>query len=213
MYKTFDQVVDLTNPTWKEIENRFYHLNIIEIHVVEWPLCVKLFDKQLLTDFLTVCKIDVKSVEKEIVMDIIDHIERQIFYFIPQRFISHKNHIETIILLEQLVEIWGFELTNDEYIEKCVDHNFYTETNKINMVKFFLKHGSTFNLASINCAYFCDKRMLELMIDNGVNPDDIAVNLMRQMEKSNNCFVEKLRFLGEKTDIVGYLDEMLHRQE
>jgi hypothetical protein len=115
---------------------------------------------------------------------------------------------ESIKLLDSLTETWGCDYSAQEYdyIKLCLEMS--DSASVYDIIKYFLEHGVMFQKHHIPNALLFGEKMMQLMLDNGVELDDIATIFCQKFCNAYPTQFANLKFLfGTGIDLFGYIDK------
>jgi hypothetical protein len=203
--------IDEKHPNWIKTVEYCKEKGMPELIVNNFVSYVKLFERDQLIDLREVCDpVELKSAEQIIVENILGHIGRK-FAMSNGLLVKCKDFEQTIMLLQDLVELWDFDLTAHDYINYCLHENWSPSEYCVTLVRFFLQNGKEFEAHHLKIYRNLNEDLIKLMIEYGVEPSDIAKSLLEKLKSENSKVIRNLNLLSTKVDILGHIDEVFFK--
>jgi hypothetical protein len=128
--------------------------------------------------------------------------------------LEYVEELEDMVkLLESLLEAWGCSYDKFEEfdcIAVCLTFMITSRTIPLacNLVEYFLDKGSTFKKHHTYNAVKFGEPMIQLMLDNGVNLNDITAAFFQRFRDTNSDQFKTLKFLSQtNADLYGHIQE------
>jgi hypothetical protein len=132
---------------------------------------------------------------------IIDHI------------LEYKDANENIKQFESLIEGWGCTYDKfEEYdcIAKCLDLTVtsFSRFRVRKLIEYLLQLGLVFQKHHISRALAFGENMIQLMLDNGVDSNDIVATFCQILSSKFPIHFKNLKFLSQiGVDLIGHIQE------
>jgi hypothetical protein len=183
-------MIDIENPIWLDLKNYIQETRRSALSTKNWYRYVAFFTKEHVELFPTICS-DVAALGKKVITEIIKY----------HRNVRTQNEL-AIMRLNELAALWNYDYTEHNYIDVCLRHRMY----KYNMLKYFVERGCTFENIHANYIKHFDTDVVNLMIEQGLDPNLLVSKLVKKMYKYENRDMQKLlEFAKMNLDIVGHI--------
>jgi hypothetical protein len=140
--------------------------------------------------------------------DICPDVQKHDVLIVTRLLVSEKHFRRPtsglITRLNEFAELWGFDYTKHNYISICFKNHIYSA----DVLKYFLDCGSTFEPTHAKYAHKVSEEVLSLMIEHGLNADDLASAYVKKMSNTDVEVFHKLHFFATlNLDMTGHLLE------
>jgi hypothetical protein len=193
--------IDIKHPFWIELKRLIRDTHTGLLTTKNWYLYVKNFTRDHMIKFLEVCT-DVQickiSVVSELILNESGHERKKL----------DGSSVDIFTRLDELVELWHYDYSEFDCIGIVVDNFSEAGDEDYKLIKYFLDHGSQLNQHHGKAAFYLSNDAVNLLLDRGLDPNEMLSCIVQDMRDDNENIFEKLRLFAKlNLDITGHFLE------